>query len=102
MGGFIYGQNTISCVGMLQHIGRFIYLDRTPVHVSPWYVITHRTFYISGHYTYLPGLLGMLPWLQHIATNKSNKTNADLMLDHRQRRWPNIKTASVHCLLFAG
>ena len=29
-------------------------------------------------------------------------TNADLMLGHRLRRWPNIKSALVQCLVFAG
>ena len=29
-------------------------------------------------------------------------TNAVLMLSQRLKRWPNIKTALVHCLVFAG
>ena len=28
--------------------------------------------------------------------------NADLMLGHRLRRWPNIKSALGECLVFAG
>ena len=34
--------------------------------------------------------------------NTRRWTNADLMLAHRLRRWPNIKSALVQRLMFAG
>ena len=34
--------------------------------------------------------------------NTRRWTNADLMLAHRLRRWPNIKSALVQRLVFAG
>ena len=34
--------------------------------------------------------------------NTSRSFNAGLMLDHRLRRWPNIKTALDQCIMFAG
>ena len=34
--------------------------------------------------------------------NKRHRTNAGLMLGQRRRRWPNIKTALVQYLVFAG
>ena len=40
------------------------------------------------------------PW-GHIPANTSCCTNAGLMLGHRLRRWPNIKSALVQRLLFA-
>ena len=35
-------------------------------------------------------------------SNTRRLTNADLMLGHRLRRWPNIKSTSVQRLVFAG
>ena len=37
-----------------------------------------------------------------VPANTKRWTNADLMLGQRRRRWTNIKSALVRCILFAG
>ena len=40
--------------------------------------------------------------IMNIPENTRYRTNAEPMLVHRLRRWPNIRTTMSRCLVFAG
>ena len=60
------------------------------------------------HHDSLPNFANYRPWYSHVSLTMEQLpqdtrhwTNVDLMLGHRLRRWPNIKTTLDQCFLFA-
>ena len=72
------------------------------IHALVWIKTTSKPLKLRQKMGAISLIIGMKRYFSVYPANTRNSPNVVLMLAHRLRRWPNIKTALGESLVFAG